>query len=63
MVGIFDDITLRFVVISDIFSIICCSLLASVLLSGFKITVIGTNLTVVLSCFGDVAGLFVVVIF
>lgn len=54
MVGSFGAIMLRSVVISGNFSIIGCSLLASVLLSVFKITVIGTNLTVVVSCFADV---------
>lgn len=68
MVGDFDVIALRMVVVvSAIFSMIGCSLLASVLLSGVNIMVIGTNLTVVVSCFGVVVvvivGLFIMVTF
>lgn len=63
VVGNCDEILLRTVVISGILSIIGCSLLASVLLSAFKIIVIGTNLTVVVSNLGVVIGLYVVVTF
>lgn len=49
VVGNFDVVIELRMVVSGIFSIIACSLLASVLLSVFRTVVIGTYLTVVVS--------------